>query len=142
MYNKSTKKLNDIDKNYVFDTFVYKWNFKQYTYGYKKGIQKRTLIKIYKKSIRIEVKSGLSTINRYIKKSFLIVVVQSEQNEIHVDNNSYVFEKGSFTIIVAITSAEKEEGSCSIQLSGLPTDNATSFYNNIITKQCVLGMVH
>ena len=75
-----------------------------------------------------EVFQFISQSNRF-RKSYLNVVVDSQQNEIYIDDKTYIFEKGNFSLIVAVTSAEKDEGSYSLILSDLPINDLTQFCN-------------
>ena len=85
-----------------------------------------------------EIFQFISQSNRF-RKSHLSVVVEQQQNEIYIDDKTYIFEKGNFALIVAMTSAEKEEGSYSVSLTELPIDDSTQFYN-IYTNE-TLGVI-
>ena len=82
-----------------------------------------------------EIFQFISQSNRF-RKSHLSVVVESQQNEIYIDDKTYIFEKGNFNLIVAVTSAEKEEGSYSVSLTDLPINDSTQFFN-IYTNETI-----
>ena len=83
-----------------------------------------------------EIFQFISQSNRF-RKSHLSVVVESQQNEIYIDDKTYIFEKGNFNLIVAVTSAEKEEGSYSVSLTDLPINDSTQFFN-IYTDEAII----
>jgi len=70
------------------------------------------------------------------RRRYLDAVAGDKQNDILVDPKTYIFEKGDFEVIVAITSAKKEDGGYVIELADLPIEDYTP-YVNIYTGEVV-----